>query len=46
VAGPHELQIQVDNVPLPWSPESMDPVKTTVSVRNATTLDFALKREP
>ena len=46
VAGPHELQVQIDNVPLPWSPETREPVKATVMVRDVTVTDFALKREP
>jgi hypothetical protein len=45
VAGPHVLQVQPDNVPLPWAPASQDPVRTEVLVRGRTVLDFPLQRE-
>lgn len=45
VAGEHVLQIQPDNIPLPWSPASQAPVRTTVVVRGTTVEDFPLQRE-
>lgn len=45
VAGKHVLQIQSDNVPLPWNPVDREPVATSVLVRSSTTADFALQRE-
>lgn len=45
VAGDHTLQVQPDNVPLPWSPANPDPVKVQVLVRGATVADFAMQRE-
>lgn len=45
VAGVHTLQVQADNVPLPWSPASPDPVKVEVLVRGSTVEDFAMQRE-
>lgn len=45
VAGEHLIQVQPDNVPLPWSPVAREPVKTTVLVRGSTVEDFALQRE-
>ena len=45
VAGQHTLQVQIDNVPLPWAPVSLEAVKTTVHVRESTTLDFPLQRD-
>jgi hypothetical protein len=44
-AGPHTLQIQSDNVPLPWSPVLRDPAPVSVVVRSTTTTDFALQRD-
>jgi hypothetical protein len=44
-AGAHVLQIQTDNVPLPWSPVLRDPVPVSVVVRGTTTTDFALQRD-
>ncbi len=45
VAGGHTLQIQPDNVPLPWNPVQREPVPVSVLVRSTTTTDFALQRE-
>lgn len=45
VEGSHTLQIQSDNVPLPWSPVIRDPVPVSVVVRSTTTTDFALQRD-
>lgn len=45
VAGRHVLQIQTDNVPLPWNPVEREPVTTSVVVRSSTTTDFALQRD-
>lgn len=45
VAGEHSLQIQADNVPLPWNPVVRDPVPASVLVRNTTNTDFALQRD-
>lgn len=44
-AGAHTLQIQSDNVPLPWSPVLRDPVPVSVVVRSSTTTDFPLQRD-
>jgi hypothetical protein len=44
-AGPHTLQIQSDDVPLPWSPLQREPVPVSVVVRSATTTDFPLQRD-
>jgi hypothetical protein len=44
-AGGHVLQIQTDNVPLPWSPVQRDPIPVSVVVRSTTTADFALQRD-
>ncbi|MFC5496172.1 hypothetical protein ACFPOE_01380 [Caenimonas terrae] len=44
-AGAHVLQIQTDNVPLPWGPVQRDPVAVSVVVRSTTTTDFPLQRE-
>ncbi len=46
VAGDHKLQVQADNVPLPWSPANQDAVPALVTVRGSTTVDFPLRREP
>lgn len=46
VAGEHVVQVQPDNVPLPWSPKQREPSKTQVEVRGHTVEDFALWREP
>ena len=43
-AGDHELQIQSDNVPLPWSPVARDPVRMRVAVRGTAVEDFALQK--
>ncbi|MDQ6881944.1 MAG: hypothetical protein M3150_07610, partial [Pseudomonadota bacterium] len=45
-AGVHRLQVVPDNVPLPWNPATPDPQSVHVLVRGASTLDFALRREP
>lgn len=45
VAGPHELQVQTDNIPLPWNPVQRDAIAVTVGVRGTTTTDFALQRD-
>lgn len=45
VAGGHTLQIQADNVPLPWNPVQREPVPVSVLVRGAASFDFALQRE-
>lgn len=44
-AGAHVLQVQTDNVPLPWSPILRDPVPVSVVVRSTTVTDFALQRD-
>ena len=44
-AGGHVLQIQTDNVPLPWSPVLRDAVPVSVIVRSTTTADFPLQRD-
>jgi hypothetical protein len=44
-AGAHVLQVQADNVPLPWSPVLRDPTPVSVVVRGTTTTDFALQRD-
>jgi SdrD B-like domain len=44
-AGAHTLQIQSDNVPLPWSPVQRDPAPVSVVVRSTTVTDFALQRD-
>lgn len=45
VVGKHTLQVQPDNVPLPWSPASTDPVGIEVLVRGTTVQDFPLQRD-
>lgn len=45
VAGEHSLQIQTDNVPLPWNPVVRAPVPASVLVRSTTNTDFALQRD-
>ena len=45
VAGGHTLQIQPDNVPLPWNPVQREPVPVSVLVRGTTNADFALQRD-
>lgn len=45
VAGEHTVQVQPDNVPLPWSPARGDAVKVQVLVRGAVVEDFAMQRE-
>ncbi len=44
-SGQHVLEIQADQVPLPWSPAAREPVKATVYMRQLTTQDFALQRD-
>lgn len=44
-AGDHVLQVQPDNIPLPWSPARQDLVRTAVVVRGNTVEDFPLQRE-
>lgn len=45
VAGPHTLQIEPDNVPLPWSPVTRERLNVEVPVRGTATLDFPLQRD-
>ncbi|MDB5941589.1 MAG: hypothetical protein JWQ13_1155 [Ramlibacter sp.] len=45
VAGEHRVQLQPDNVPLPWNPVQRDAVAAHVLVRSTTTTDFALQRD-
>ena len=45
-AGEHLIEVSSDNVPLPWSPTLRDPIMTRVLVRQTTTLDFAVQRNP
>ena len=44
-AGAHTLQVQTDNIPLPWSPVLRDAVPASVVVRSTTITDFALQRD-
>ena len=44
-AGAHTVQVQSDNVPLPWSPVQRDAVPASVVVRSTTHLDFPLQRD-
>jgi hypothetical protein len=44
-AGPHLVQIQTDNIPLPWSPLLRDAVPVTIGVRGTALADFALQRD-
>lgn len=44
-AGQHLIEVSPDNVPLPWSPTSRDPIKTIVMVRQQTTMDFPVQRD-
>lgn len=44
-AGEHQLQVQSDNVPLPWAPLERETVKLTIPIRGWTTHDFALQRD-
>ena len=44
-AGEHLIEVQPDNVPLPWSPIERDPVQTRIYVRDTTTRDFGMQRE-
>lgn len=45
VAGEHAIQIQPDNIPLPWNPVVRDPVPASVLVRSTTHTDFPLQRD-
>ncbi len=45
VAGSHTLQVQADNVPLPWNPVQREAVPVSVLVRQSTTTDFPLQRD-
>jgi hypothetical protein len=45
VAGPHTIQIEPDNVPLPWSPVQRERVDIDVPVRGTSKVDFPLQRE-
>jgi hypothetical protein len=44
-AGEHVIEVQTDNVPLPWSPAVREPAKTSIYVRQDTTHDFPLQRD-
>lgn len=44
-AGEHVLEVQTDNIPLPWSPAAREPAKTSIHVRQDTTYDFPLQRD-
>lgn len=44
-AGEHVIEVQTDNVPLPWSPAMREPAKTSIYVRQDTTHDFPLQRD-
>ena len=44
-SGPHWLQVEAENVPLPWTPAVTDALRVAVGVRETTTQDFALTRE-
>jgi hypothetical protein len=44
-AGDHLIEISADNVPLPWTPVSRAPQRTSVFVRQQGTLDFPVQRE-
>ena len=44
-AGAHTIEVQSDNVPLPWSPLHREPVPASVVVRSTTTIDFPLQRD-
>jgi hypothetical protein len=44
-AGAHTIEVQSDNVPLPWSPLHREPLPASVVVRSTTTIDFPLQRD-
>lgn len=44
-AGAHTVEVQSDNVPLPWSPLNREPLPASVVVRSTTTIDFPLQRD-
>ena len=44
-AGEHLIEVQADNVPLPWSPIETEPSRTDVFVRQQTTRDFSLQKD-
>lgn len=43
-AGPHTLSLAVEDLPLPWIPESETPVEVLVTARDSVTSNFALTR--
>jgi hypothetical protein len=45
VAGEHVIEIQTDNIPLPWSPTAREPKTFSIYVRQNTTQDFPLQRD-
>ena len=45
LAGDHQLQVQSDNVPLPWTPVEREAVKLNVPIRGRASHDFALQSE-
>ena len=44
-AGAHIVEISSDNIPLPWTPVSRDPVSIGVLVRETVSQDFAVQRD-
>ena len=44
-AGEHVIEIQTDNIPLPWSPATREPAISSIYVRQNTTQDFPLQRD-
>lgn len=44
-AGPHQVELVPDNLPLPWAPASREPRNVTVYVRSTVNVDFAVQQE-
>ncbi|VTU14842.1 hypothetical protein [Variovorax sp. RA8] len=45
VAGPHEIELVQDNLPLPWSSAAAAPRRIEVRVRDTATADFPVQKE-
>ncbi|WP_345535750.1 hypothetical protein, partial [Variovorax defluvii] len=44
-AGPHELELIQDNLPLPWSSAGAASQRTEVRVRDTVSVDFPVQKE-
>jgi len=45
VAGPHEIELIQDNLPLPWSSAGAPSRRIEVRVRDTATADFPVQKE-